>query len=187
MGTSKNFPSPDTPPWKPALAILGRLGIPVERQAQEIWRSASAERGGRLVDEFAAPALATACALAASSRSPLAAVRAYEGYLARHQAVGFATELARRALARAVAANQGSQGFAAELFAEATSYYASRDLPSFVGARGRIKRPVDAITLKAKLKARARDVVRSTGAVSSQPELWARYASSAIGALRESR
>src|SRR5271154_2866961 len=103
MGTSKNVASPNSPPWKPALAVLGRKDISIERQIREIWRSASAERGLRLIDDFSSPALATACFLAAQSAHVGDAIGAYDSYLSRDHKAGFATEIARRALARAVA------------------------------------------------------------------------------------
>lgn len=52
MGTSKNVASPDTPPWKMALAALGRPNIPVTKQNREIWRSVHAERGPEAAVEF---------------------------------------------------------------------------------------------------------------------------------------
>ena len=36
MGTSKNVASPDTTPWKPALAVLGRKNVPPARQLQGV-------------------------------------------------------------------------------------------------------------------------------------------------------
>lgn len=184
MGTSKNFASPDTPPWRPALAVLGRLDVPVERQTREIWRSASAERGHRLLDEFSSDALAAACGLAAKTTDVHAASRDYDAYLSTNQKAGFAVEIGKRALVRAVASKLGSQGFANELFAEATAYYASRDLPSFVGAFGRIKTPSQSIQLKSQLKAVTRTVVAASGAADPDPMGWASYVQTVISKLR---
>jgi len=187
VGTSKNVPSPDTPPWKPLLAILGRTDTPIDRQTREIWRSAGAERGHRLIDEFAGPALAMACSLSSTSEDVRSATQAYDVYLSREHHVGFATEIAKRALCRAVATKEGEQGFASELFAEATSYYASRDLPSFVGARGRVRNVSDAIQLKGRLKELSKRVVENAGTPSSTPDNWARYVASVISNLQGER
>lgn len=184
MGTSKNVRSPDTPPWKPALAILGRPDVPIERQTKEIWRSASAERGHRLYDDFSSPALAFACGLAAKSTDVHSAWRTYDSYLAENQRAGFACEMGKRALARAIGTKQGSQGFANELFAEATAYYASRDLPSFIGAAGRIKTPSQGIQLKADLKAATRSLVATSGTVNTDPDGWGKYVNAVISKLR---
>jgi hypothetical protein len=184
VGTSKNVPSPDTPPWKPLLAILGRTDVPPERQAQEIWRSAYAERGASLVDEFASPAVAAACGLVSTSNDVLAASAAFSGHLATAGRAGFANEIARRALLRAVSTNQGVAGFARELFAEATSYYVSRDLPSFVGARGRVESVSRGMEFKTQIKAIVRTTVATTGQPSPDPDGWANYAATVIRALR---
>ena len=187
MGTSKNVASPDTPPWKMALAVLGRLDIPVPKQNREIWRSVQAERGPEAVDEFSQPALATACRLAAESSDVRVSLHNYEEHLANNDKNGFAVEIAKRALARAVHSEQGAEGFARELFAEATSYYASRDLPSFVGSRGRVNTTSDAIALKASLKETTRSIVRSAGAPAVDPEGWAEYVGGVFRRLRGTR
>jgi hypothetical protein len=184
VGTSKNVPSPDTPPWKPLLAILGRTDVPPERQAQEIWRSAYAERGGRLADEFASPTVAAACRLASTSNDVRAASAEFSGHLAAAGRAGFANEIAKRALLRAVSTNQGVAGFAQELFAEATSYYVSRDLPSFIGARGRIESVSRGMEFKTQLKAIVRTRVASAGQPSPDRDGWANYAATVIRALR---
>lgn len=187
MGTSKNVPSPDTPPWRIALAVLGRKDVPASRQHREIWRSVEAERGPRFADDFSHPTLALACKLASSANNVRSTLQNYDIHLSRERKSGFAVEIARRALARALNAQQGSEGFARELFAEATSYYASRDLPSFVGSRGRIETPSKAITLKAELKEITRTVVQQAGPPAVDPEGWTRFVSKVVSDLRGPR
>jgi len=116
MGTSKNVASPDTTPWKPALAVLGRKNVPPARQLQEVWRSAPFDRGPRLFDDFAAPTLAIACGLAQRRSSVGTLLNEYENLLQHDKKIGLAAEIGRRALARAVSSREGSQGFADELF-----------------------------------------------------------------------
>jgi hypothetical protein len=187
MGTSKNFASPDTPPWKFALAVLGRLDVPLERQNREIWRSVEAERGPRTANEFSHPALATACRLASNASNVQVSLNSYEKHLAEQGKSGFAVEIGRRALARAVFSKQGSEGFARELFAEATSYYASRDLPSFVGSSGRVKTTSAAIALKADLKEITRTIVQSAGPPAVDPEGWGKFVGTVVKRLRGPR
>lgn len=187
MGTSKNVQSPDTPPWRMALAVLGRNDVPVSRQHREIWRSVEAERGPRFADDFSHPTLAAACQFAANSEDVRSTLQKYEVYLSREKKSGFAVEIARRALARAINTREGTQGFARELFAEATSYYVSRDLPSFVGSRGRVESPSKAIALKAELKEITRAVVSQAGTPALDPEGWATYVGKVINGLRGPR
>lgn len=163
MGTSRNDPSRPIPPWKPALAVLGRTDVAAERQSLEIWRAAAADRGERLVHDLANPTLAEACSLVSEGRTVGEALAAYDEATLHLSDVGLAVDLGRRALARAAAKNSGATGFAGELFAEAVSYYASRDLPSFVAAPGRVSTSSEAIALKEELRNIAREAAYRAG------------------------
>jgi hypothetical protein len=187
MGTSKNVASPDTPPWKPALAVLGRTGVAAPRQLLEIWRSASADRGHRLLDDFATPTLAQACKLASTATNVAGALTEYDHMLGENKARGLGVEVGRRALARAISQKLGSQGFAAELFAEATSYYVSRDLPSFVGSRGRVETMSAAIALKSQIGFATRAVVENYGAPATDTNGWVTYVDRVLRGLQGGR
>jgi hypothetical protein len=136
-----------------------------------------------LRDELADPLLARAAGIAAESAGdPQSALDRYDLSVSESRSRNFALEFGRRALARAALSNTGATGFAAELFAEATSYYLARDLPGFVGSPNRIQNARDALTLKAGLQKEAREVV-STGTVSAEPKAWARYIDAALERL----
>ena len=187
MGTSKNVRSPDIPPWKPFLAVVGRPDIPVERQARELWRAAYADRGPRLEDDFSQRTLAVACELAATSRNLQAALREYDAANQREHRAGLGVEIGRRALVRAIARGTGAAGFAADFFADASSYYASRDLPSFIGAAGRAQNTSSAIELKNEITRVTREQVSKIGMPRTDPEGWASFVKSALMALRGAR
>jgi hypothetical protein len=187
MGTSKNVRSPDIPPWKPFLAVVGRPDIPVERQARELWRAAYADRGSRLEDDFSQKTLAAACELAGSSRNVQAALRDYDAANQREHRAGLGVELGRRALVRAIARGTGAAGFAADLFADASSYYASRDLPSFLGAAGRVPNTSSAIELKNAISGVTREQVSKIGMPRTDAEGWASFVRSALTVLRGGR
>jgi hypothetical protein len=184
MGTSKNVRSPDIPPWKPFLAVVGRPDISVERQARELWRAAYAERGPRLEEDFAQRLLGAACELAGSGRNVQGALRDYDVVSQRERGGGLAVELGRRALARALARGTGAAGFARDLFADASSYYASRDLPSYIGAAGRVQDTSSAIELKAAIKRLTSEQVAKIGPPGTDAEGWASFVKSALAALR---
>lgn len=184
MGTSKNVSSPDIPVWKPYLAVLGRPDIPIERQTQELWRAALADRGPRLEEDFSQRTLAIACQLAATSSSIQAALREYDAANQREHRVGLGIEIGRRALTRAISRGTGAAGFAADFFADASSYYASRDLPSFVGAAGRVANTSSAIELKSAISRVTRDKVTEIGTPRTDAEGWASFVKSALMHLR---
>lgn len=187
MGTSKNVRSPDIPPWKPFLAVVGRPDVPVERQARELWRAAYADRGPRLEDDFSQRTLAIACALAATSRDVQAALREYDAANQQEHRAGLGIEIGRRALARAIARGTGATGFAAGFFGDASSYYASRDLPSFVGAVGRVQNTSSAIELKDAITQITRDLISNIEPPRPGSEGWASFVKSALMVLRGTR
>jgi hypothetical protein len=168
-------------------AALGRRDVPVQRQALEVWRSALSDRGSRLIDDFSHPTLAAACSLASEGSDVAKALRSYDALLQTNHRVGFAAEIGRRALARAVAGSLGAEGFARELFAEATSYYVSRDLPSYVGGPGRIENTTKAIELKNQLKESTRTLIAKHRLRKVDDDSWTRYVSSAVESLRGGR
>ncbi len=184
MGTSKSTPSPDTPPWRPVRAVLGREGYPADRQATEIWRGAFGERGTRLIEDFSQASLALACRSVNARESVQSAVERYDAINVREGRVGLAIELGRRALVRSAARQGTGVDFAAELFSEATAYYASRDLSSFVSAPGRIETTSDAIKLKSTLRAITAEKVRAVGRPPRDLRRWSAYVENVLSKLR---
>jgi hypothetical protein len=152
-------------------------------QVAELWRAATADRDGVLRRELADPLLARAADIAAaSSGDPRAALEQYDRDVAESRSANFALEFGRRALARAALHETGVEGFGAELFAEATSYYVARDLPGFVGSPGRVQGAKAALTLKADLQKSAREIV-STATPATEPKAWVRYVDAALERL----
>jgi len=163
VGTSRNDASPRTPAWRIALAVIGAPEVGVSRQNAEIWRAAVADRGERLFKDFANPVLAAACRDVAGGVPVSDAIARYDR-AALHQAdAGLALEIGRRALARCTSRKADAAAFAADLFAEAVSYYASRDLPSFVAAQGRVPDTSRVIQLKNSLREATREQIKALG------------------------
>ena len=184
MGTSSNQPSPKTPSWGLANAVLGKPSASPERQHQELWRAAIGDQGDALLEALGNPLLANACALSTRSRSPSEAIGRFDQSLLDSHNASLVLDLGKRALVRAVAAKKGATGFASELFAETVSYYASRDLPSFVGAKGRISTTSDAIELKNQIRDHARKIAKMFP-VKTDPEGWKNYVSKVLAALQK--
>jgi hypothetical protein len=183
MGTSRNDPSPNTPPWRMARAALGREQIGPERQVEALWRAAAADRGERLESAFAEPVLASACAIVEGASSVIDALNGFDSLVAERGAAGLAVDMGRRALARATAKGGTAAEFAGELFAEAASYYAARDLPSFIGAPGRVQSAAESLQLKSELRRVTKEVVSQIGKPSTDPEGWRQYVGGVLNAL----
>jgi len=75
----------------------------------------------------------------------------------------------------------GSDAFGPEFFAEATGYFASRDLPSVIGGQGRIQTAKNSLELKAELR---NEALARAGQVTADPRTdWAGYVSGALAML----
>ena len=184
MGTSSNPASPNTPSWDLAKALLGRDGVDPKRQSTELWRAASGERGDQLLEELSSPLVAEACQIAGTTKSVPEAINSFENRILERHENTLTLDLCKRALARTVAMGSGEQGFGAEFFGEITTYYASRDLPSFTAANGRIQTTSEAIQLKQELRSIAAETARSAGKVASDQRGWRSYVHDALEALQ---
>lgn len=170
--------------------MLGRTDVPVEQQSAELWRAVAGDRGERLFGDFGHPLLAAAVGVAVEARTPIEALRRFDEAVRREGAAGLSLDMGRRALARTVAAAGGGAGFGAELFAEAAGYYVSRDLPSYLGAAGRVATASEAMALKDRFRAVARGAARSAGAAAgptNDPQAWRVYVARVVDALRTRR
>lgn len=184
MGTSRNDPSPRVPVWLPALAMLAREAVPQERQAVEVWRAAVADRSGRLAVELGSPLVARACELASRSTSVPESLQTFDADVARSRSVGLYVDMTRRALARTAARGGGATEFGSELFAEAGNYFVARDLPSFVGASGRLSTVGAARDLASEISRITRERVTSVGTPDHSSEQgWRSYVDAALGVL----
>jgi hypothetical protein len=134
----------------------------------------SNEWGGDLVASLAAvtPELT---GIAVGEVKPAAALIRFERWSAENRAIGLAADLAPSALARVVASRGTPTQAVGELFAEIVDYYASRDLPSVVGAPNHVKTAADAVDLKRRLKDVARRAVAAEGTPPESPDRLVTY------------
>ena len=184
MGTSRNDRSPSTPPWRMALAVVGAPDVSPARQSLEIWKAVAADRGESLLRDFSSPALAEACRYVARGLPVNEAIAQFDRSTLREGDTGLALEMGRRALARCAAQRTDATGFVGELFAEAVSYYSSRDLPSFVGAAGRVPTTSAAISLKDNLRQTTKEQIRALGPPQLTPKGWRRHVTKVLKTLQ---
>lgn len=159
MGTSTNQPSPSTPSWHAAQAAYHDSRISTERAVQELWRAATHRTEGDLVKALASAVIARCGELAATESSRENAVRDASLLVAFSGEASLASDIAQRALIKAFRSPADRlAAFSANLFAEASDYLVSRDLPGFVGQSDHIGTPRQAIEFKAAI----RDTVLTT-------------------------
>lgn len=160
MGTSRNDASPSNPPWRMATSLLGRPDIDVVRQLNQIWRAAEADLGPDLEGGFYYSALQEGFRIASAGMAPQDALEVFDTYLNETREASLNIDIARRALVRTCASEGGGGDYMAELFSDATAYYAARDLPGFVGAEGRVRNVSQALSIKRSLQREAVEVVK---------------------------
>jgi hypothetical protein len=184
MGTSRNDPSADIPPWRRARAVLGRPDFTPDQQGTVLWQAAFAERSQALLGELSDPLLARVCLLADQHAPVVETLQTFDNVLYENHAASVTLDFARRALGRAALTEGGARAFAAELFAELTAYYASRDLPSVLATPNKIRTISESARLTHELRKTVLDKVRELGDPSTRPQGWARYVRRALGVLR---
>jgi hypothetical protein len=142
-----------------------------------------AERGDRIFADLSQPLVRQALRIAQTEREPSQAMGAFDEAARKTGEASVYLDLCRRALGRAVAGGGGSTGLAAEFFSELTSYYASRDLPSVVGATNRVQSTGDAVALKSQLRSAAKAEVERLGPIAVDAKSWREAVSSLLQRL----
>jgi hypothetical protein len=187
MGTSTNQASPATPNWRVAHLAYVDESITIERAVQEIWRAATNQGETDLVSQLASSVVATCSQLASSVQSKRTVAAEVPYHIAASGEATLGSEIAYRALVKTVG-REGDlhQVFAASLFAEASDYLVSRDLPGFVGRTGRCKTIAEAIEFKSKIRDSIVGIVndRHSPPVHPTSAAWRNYVMETIEALR---
>jgi hypothetical protein len=185
MGTSRNDPSPPTPSWKAARAVLGKTDVSVAMQVREVCRAAAHDREGALQRDLSHPLIAKAWELSRGGLSSHQALQSYDEAALHVTNVGLAVEFGRRALARCTVETATPRSFASELFSDAIGYYVARDLPSVVAAKGRVQGVSDAIKLKSSIRDFVRSRVTDLGEPSKSPKGWQTFVAKVTDALQK--
>jgi hypothetical protein len=186
VGTSVNQASPHTLSWTAAQAGYRDAEVPISRLASEVWRAALNQESGNIAQLIAQPIIARLGNLAVDARSAADVTRATALAIAASKESSLATDIARRAAVQCVSASVSDRfaKYSERVFAEATAYLVSRDLPGFVG-NGRARTVADSMELKSALTDHVADVARGVDRpASSDARLWAKYVNTVVQRLR---
>lgn len=187
MGTSSSRRVPRSDRWQPARDLLGNTRWPVDTQSMELWRAISADVSERVSGQLRSSIVATAAELASTETSPANALVRLSKEIVRQRQAGLVSEMAKRALTRAVAANAGPSGFAAELMAEVVSHYASRELPSLIASQGRVSDTGEVIALKNHLRNLARSATAGINLTERRRRDWSGVVNELLATLTTRR
>lgn len=148
MGTSVNQPSPATQHWKVVQEMYDDPSVPPERLLREIWRAATNQPEGNLAAQLADPSILAIGNFATSATSPAEASYLAGTYIAENEVSSLATDIAKRAVMQSVGKPNPTVSFVERLFAEATNYLVSRDLPGHITPGSRLQNVSEARTFR---------------------------------------
>lgn len=182
MGTSVSQHSPRTLGWRSVGVGYDNPNIPVKRVVQEIWRAAKQSLQSQLLSTLGSPLIYELAELAAKSEGAAQAYAASVATISKSKQASLFTEIAKRAIIQSVAAEDKMAAFNANLFAEATDYFVSRDISGHLGST-RLGSLDSVIDLKAKIKLRVREIVSSQEATSRNTDEWLTFVNQCIDKL----
>ena len=184
MGTSVNQSSPRTLSWTAAQVGYRDAAIPIARVASEVWRAALNQESGNIAQLIAQPIVVRLGDLAVKAQSAADASRLTALEIVRSKQSSLATDIACRAAVQCIGATDRFATYTERVFAEATAYLVSRDLPGFVGS-GRARTVADSMELKSALVSHVADVARGVDRpVSADARSWAQYVDAVVQRLR---
>lgn len=184
MGTSVNQSSPKTLNWQAVHASYRNSETPVDRVVTELWRAAANQPQGDLTRLLSAPIIARLGELAMSAKTSAQVARTSAIEIATTKAASLAADIARRAAVQCIGSSDRAAAYRERIFAEATNYLVSRDLPGFVGA-GRAKSAVESIQFKAAVTNHVSEVTRSVAAPKTfAAKSWNRHVLEVVAALQ---
>jgi len=185
LGTSVNQRSPDTLNWRAVQATYEDASIPIERVLQEIWRAATSREGNNFNVLLSEPIITRLRDIAVSARSPVEAATAAGAAIAESKQTSLVADIAFRAAVQASTSVNRAQTYSERIFAEASNYLISRDLPGFVGTVGRNTTVAESVHFKAALMEAASSAVRQVGIPTfSSPKAWQRHAAAIVNRLQ---
>ena len=184
MGTSVNQRSPDTLNWRAVQATYEDQSFPVDRVLQEIWRAAS-DKNADFSLMLAEPIVWQLRDIALKAQSPVEAAARAGRAIAQTKQTSLVADIAYRAAVQAASSLERAQTYSERVFAEASNYLVSRDLPGFVGATGRNSTVPDSIQFKSSVLRATAEAVRDVGLPSaSTPKAWQRHTAAVLNRLR---
>jgi hypothetical protein len=134
LGTSVNQRSPDTLNWRAVQATYEDASISIERVLQEIWRAASGREFENISTMLAEPIVFRLRDIALNAKSPIEAAALGGREIAQSKQTSLVADIALRAAVQAATTSNPAQSYSERVFAEASNYLISRDLPSFAAS-----------------------------------------------------
>lgn len=188
MGTSVNQPSPPTDNWRLVQDIYTDPTIGVDAALGQIWRAASNPQEMNLASLLADPVIGSFASLAERAVSPAQAYQDAARYVSDNKVASLASDIATRAVVQSAGRPDAQAVYRERLFAEATNYLVSRDLPGYVSPGSKLANVADARRFTQDITSAAAAAVRNTPPPATmEGTAWPSYVATVIRSMRGRR
>jgi len=185
MGTSMNQRSPRTTNWRAVETAYQTPDITVQRTVQEIWRASANDDKG-LANNLGTPIIAQCIDVVRNAQSANDAVQQVNRLIAISGQASLAADIAQRAAVLSFGEDDKTRSFVRSVFAEASNYLISRDIPGYVGVGGKLNTVQDATSLKISIMREVASKVDSVPFSSrniSKPKTWNAFVNNIVNIL----
>ena len=134
MGTSVTHRSPRTLSWGSVQVGYENVRVPEARVLRDVWRAALLEPQVNWSALLGTGIVARCLDVAVASSNPTDGLARASAAIAESGESSLATDVAKRAVVASFTADDRAQEFTARVFAAATDYLVSRDLPATLGS-----------------------------------------------------
>lgn len=151
MGTSKNYPSPNTPRWKAVRTCYTKKSIPIERVTAEVWRAATSENV-ELTNMLSSDILFKCNQIVENSTSAIEAYTRFNEEIITSKQSSLATEFAKRAIVSSFVSTEPVSAWRSNFISEMTDYFVSRDIAGYFGSDSRNQNVIELIGFRNDIK-----------------------------------
>lgn len=183
MGTSKNYPSPDSPRWRAVKTGYKNGHISEKRIASEVWRAASAESPD--VSNMLSSEIVYKCdKIVETSVSAIDAFKAFSQEIISSKQSSIVTEFAKRAIVQSYGEGNKVENWRSNLVSEVTDYFVSRDIAGYYGKGNRNKNISELIAFKNNIREIVTQKVVGVKSEIKNVNDWKKFIDSTIARLK---
>jgi hypothetical protein len=184
MGTSKNYPSPNTPRWNAVRSGYKNGAIPVDRVSAEVWRAATSENQN--LESMISSDLVFRChQIVSSASSAIDAYKEFNKEILVSKANSLVTEFAKRAIVQSFHdTDNPSASWRGNFVAELTDYFVSRDIAGYFGADCRNKNVTELLAFRKDIKQIVGRKVNEGSVEINSPSEWQSYVGRSMNLLK---
>lgn len=185
MGTSKNYPSPNSPRWNAVRTGYRNKAISERRIATEVWRAATSENSD-LTSMLSSEIIFRCNTIVKNSANAIEAYKTFSQEIVASKQSSIATEFAKRAIVQSYGGGDPVENWRSNFVSEVTDYFVSRDVAGYFGAGSRNSNIDEMVSFRSSIR---NIVVEKVSAVKTDIKSsndWRDYIDSTVNRLKSS-